>query len=531
MINNPILKGFHPDPCICKTNNTFYIATSTFEWVPGIRIYQSSDLEKWTFVTSPLTSKIVDLSHVPASGGIWAPDLSYNENEHKFYLVYTVVNQFEKASAMHQGFKDTHNYLITAPSINGPWSKPVYLNSSGFDPSLFVDDDNKKYLVNMNWDYRYNHNNFGGILIQEFSSQENSLIGKPRFITKGSKIGFTEGPHIYKRNDFYYLILAEGGTSYRHAVSVARSKNLFGPYEYHPNNPLLTNYHEEIDYKWDNNNSDINFNELQKVGHASLCKISDDKWIMAFLCSRNIPTLSRCPLGRETAMTEIIWDSNAWPQLANSKEIILKINQNNKVKSWKIEFNENKIDSRFQFLRRDWTNKKTFEKQNCITIFGGESPASINRNVIATRLEEFKWEAETSIIFNPTSFMQMAGLVVCYDEANQYYLALSKDDEGHDIVAVHSFIRKNYSMTNEHQIPKHKEILLKATCNGRWIQFFYSINGINWVQVGDKYDFSLLADDCTQPMGFTGSFIGLTCNDLETKKAKARFKYLSVNYD
>ena len=163
----------------------------------------------------------LDLHGNPRSGGVWAPCLSYADG--LFYLVYTDVK------AWGHGFADTHNYLVTAQRIEGPWSDPMYLNSSGFDPSLFHDNDGRKWVVNMVWDHRPGRNPFGGVVLQELSLPERRLIGVPRAIFQGSELGCTEGPHLYKRRDHYYLMVAEGGTGYSHAVTLARSKLLQGP--------------------------------------------------------------------------------------------------------------------------------------------------------------------------------------------------------------------------------------------------------------------------------------------------------------
>src|SRR4051812_3174109 len=169
-IQNPILRGFNPDPSIVRVGDDFYIATSTFEWFPGVQIHHSRDLVNWRLLTHPLTRlSQLDLRGDAISGGIWAPDLSYADG--KFWLIYTDVKNWLGA------FKDTHNYLVTASDINGPWSDPIYLNSSGFDPSLFHDQDGRKWLVNELHDYRKNHNRFAGIVLQEYSVEEQKLVG------------------------------------------------------------------------------------------------------------------------------------------------------------------------------------------------------------------------------------------------------------------------------------------------------------------------------------------------------------------
>ena len=176
-IRNPILPGFNPDPSICRVGDDYFIATSTFEWYPGVQIHHSSDLVNWRLVRRPLDrAEQLDMRGNPDSGGIWAPCLSYADGQ--FWLVYTDVKRLEG------NFKDAHNYIVTAPSIEGPWSDRTYVNSSGFDPSLFHDDDGRKWFVNMVWDHRVpppkprRHPAFAGIALQEWDSWQRRLIGE-----------------------------------------------------------------------------------------------------------------------------------------------------------------------------------------------------------------------------------------------------------------------------------------------------------------------------------------------------------------
>lgn len=294
MIVNPILKGFHPDPSIVRVGDDYYIATSTFEWFPGVMIYHSRDLKHWRCAARPLDSvDMLDMRGICSSGGVWAPCLTHDGK--KFYLVYTNVTN-------RQIFYDTHNYLITAESINGPWSKPVYLDSVGFDPSMFHDDDGRKWLVSMISDPRKGKNKFGGIVIQEYDASKKCLVGEMKKIYKTSD-EIVEGPHIYKHNGFYYLLLAHGGTGNGHGVLMLRSKSLFGPYEQDPAGIMLTSKFEP-------------WHPLQKAGHADIVETQNGKWYMVHLVGRPIPSKGRCPLGRETAIERVEW-KDGWLRLSH----------------------------------------------------------------------------------------------------------------------------------------------------------------------------------------------------------------------
>ena len=253
IVHNPILRGFNPDPSIVRVGEDYYIATSTFEWFPGVQIHHSRDLINWNVVAQPLNRRSqLDMVGVPDSG-VWAPCLSWSNGT--FYLVYT--NSLTK-----DRLKDTHNYLVTCDTIDGEWSEPVYINSYGFDPSLFHDDDGRKWFVTMETDFREGHNRFSGILLEEYDENLKKCIGPVKKIFLGSDIGLTEGPHLYHIGEYYYLMVAEGGTFKGHAVTVARSKQIDGPYELDPQYPMLTSRNKPSAL-------------LQRAGHASIVQAQD----------------------------------------------------------------------------------------------------------------------------------------------------------------------------------------------------------------------------------------------------------------
>lgn len=202
LIQNPILPGFNADPSIIRVEDTYYIANSTFEWFPGVRLHESKDLEHWSLLPSPLsTTTLLDMRGNSASGGIWAPDLSYADG--KFWLVYTDVKVVNGA------FKDMTNYLTTATDIKGPWTDPIKLNGLGFDASLFHDKDGRKYLVQQTWDHREYKHPFDGITLTEFDMTTMKLQPKKaKTIYNGTNVKLVEGPHLYQINDYYYLFAA-----------------------------------------------------------------------------------------------------------------------------------------------------------------------------------------------------------------------------------------------------------------------------------------------------------------------------------
>ena len=207
-IHNPILRGFHPDPSIVRVGEDYYLATSTFEYFPGVEIHYSRDLAHWRLLTRPLDRlSLLNLTGVGASQGVWAPDLSWRDGT--FYLVYTVVTSF------YCNMYDTHNYAITAKSILGPWSEPVRLNDYGFDPSLFHDEDGRKYIVSMVTDHRVPKKYAGRLVLQEVDAATLAPVSEVREIYAANPV-YLEGPHIYRQDGLYYLFAADTGTGELH---------------------------------------------------------------------------------------------------------------------------------------------------------------------------------------------------------------------------------------------------------------------------------------------------------------------------
>ena len=255
-IVNPVLPGFHPDPSIIRVGADYYMAVSTFEWFPGVCIYHSTDLQNWELAARPLDRvSQLDMKGNDASGGVFAPCLSYDNGV--FYLVYTNVRTHWYE------FMDCHNYLVTASDIRGEWSEPVYLHSMGFDPSLFHDEDGRKWVVSIVRHYRKMRVQM--IALQEYDPVLKKMTGPLTEIFGGSGLTAPEGPHLYRKDGFYYIMTAEGGTEYGHAVTMGRSERIGGPYELSPYNPVLTS------------RNDLTL-PLQKAGHADLVEAPDGEW-------------------------------------------------------------------------------------------------------------------------------------------------------------------------------------------------------------------------------------------------------------
>ena len=527
IIRNPILTGFNPDPSICRVGEDYYIAVSTFEWFPGVGIYHSQDLKNWRLASRPL-NRLSQLNMIgnPDSGGIWAPQLSYNDG--KFWLIYTDVKVTEGQ------WKDSHNYLVTCDTIDGEWSDPVFLNSSGFDPSLFHDEDGKKYLVNMLWDHRVGHHNFYGIVLQEYNANEEKLVGKTEIIFKGTDVKLTEAPHLYKWNGYYYLLTAEGGTKYDHQATIARSKNLKGPYEVHPENPLISSFSDPR-------------NPLQKAGHASIVKTHTDEWFLLHLTGRPLPRENQplldprgyCPLGRETAIQRLEW-KNDWPYVVGGNSPSLEIEGPN-IKEIKFEkdyeekddFNTGTLNLHFQTLRIPLDEEILSLKDNPghLRLYGKESLTSkFTQSFVARRWQHFNFVAETKVAFNPETFQQSAGLTNYYNTQNWTSLQISWHEEKGRILELMTCDNFTFSQPfkgKEISIPDHVDyVYLRVNVKTATYEYSYSFDGENWHLLPVTFPSYKLSDDYIQGGGFfTGAFVGMRCQDTSGQNKYADFDY------
>jgi xylan 1,4-beta-xylosidase len=516
-IKNPILPGFHPDPSILRVGDDYYIATSTFEWFPGVQIHHSRDLVNWRLLAYGLkTKELLDLTGVPNSGGIWAPCLSYDQGT--FYLIFTIVRS--KTGI----YKDTHNYLVTASDIQGPWSSPVFLNSSGFDPSLFHDTDGRKWLMNMLWDHRKGHNAFAGIALQEYDPKSQCLVGKVVNIFKGTPLGVTEGPHLYKREGYYYLLTAEGGTAWEHAVTMARSQNLEGPYTVDPANPMLTS-------------ATMPVLQLQKAGHASLVETQDGEWYLAHLCSRPLTPMKRCILGRETALQKCYWNSEGWLRLdgggnyPRNESVAPGVQESILPKKQIVDqFDKQALDPHFNSLRvpidESWCTLS--QRPGFLRLYGRESLSSLNnQSLIARRIESFHIIAETCLEFHPDNFQQMAGLILFYDTNNYAYLRLTHHEDFLVCLGIETCDQGETEPLVHNEVPMSaNRVYLQANMNEERLNFSYSQDGKVWNAIGPTYDASKLSDDyIASGEAFTGAFVGLCVQDLSGCKVVADFDY------
>lgn len=286
--NNPILSGFYPDPSICAVGDDFYLVNSTFSYFPGIPIMHSRDLAHWEQIGNVMDrASQLPLHGCGHSEGLFAPAIRYHDSI--FYVICTNIS-------------GGGNFIVTARDPAGPWSEPYYLpEAAGIDPSLFFDEDGTCYYIGTHPNpkgCRYDGDWF--IWIQELDLETMHLVGKPKDVWNGAMrhVIWPEGPHLYKKDGYYYILHAEGGTGPHHAVTVCRSRSIWGPYENNACNPIVTHRHMGKDYP------------VQYVGHGDLVKTLADEWYMVLLAVR--PLEGYTTMGRETFLARVVWE-DGWP--------------------------------------------------------------------------------------------------------------------------------------------------------------------------------------------------------------------------
>ncbi|MEV6965119.1 glycoside hydrolase family 43 protein [Hamadaea sp. NPDC051192] len=504
-VRNPILPGFHPDPSILRVGDDYYLATSTFEWMPGVRLHHSRDLMNWRPLGGVLdTDRLLRLDGVPDSGGVWAPCLSHADDT--FYLVFTNV------AAYAGGFWDVPNYLVTAPSISGPWSEPVPLHARGFDPSLFHDGE-RSWLLTNDLDWRPGRHWSAGIIAQELDRTTGKLIGEPVTIYRGSGAPYTEGPHLYRHDGWYLLVTAEGGTGYEHQVTVARSRHVLGPYD---SGTRMLSAVDDPDWP------------LQKAGHGSLVDTPDGRWYLAFLTARPLTPRGACVLGRETALAPVQWQ-DGWPVIADGLPPLEFADPGT---PHPLPADQRVLGPQWSTLRRpataDWI---TTVDGDGVRLHGGRSPFSrFGPSLAARRVTALRTRFAATVAFDPRTPQHLAGLTAYYNTRNWYYAAVTWDEHAGRCLTLLTCDRGVLNRAEPVPLPGSDPVPVAVAFDGDRVRFSYGPTG---TPLGPDLDATVLSDEHaleTDPhgvpavWGFTGAFVGLWAHDLTGDGRPAEFR-------
>lgn len=542
MLKNPILPGFNPDPCICKAADDYYMAVSTFEWMPGIPVYHSKDLKNWELYTHVLTDdETVDLKKLPSAKGIWAPCLTYCEKEELFYVVYGVMN------SMNARYFDVDNYVITAKDIKGPWSEPVYLHSSGFDASMLHDDDGRKWVVSLDWETRAGYEKPGAICLVEYSPEKKEIIGYPKRIWHGgTDRGCIEAPHLYKRNGYYYIMCAEGGTGYGHSVTMGRSKNVWGPYEKDPQNPIVTSIPGDFNERHDPDHLKPKYfnpdSVLQKSGHGSYIENELGEVYLVHLTSRPFVPELRCTLGRETAMQKMKWTEDGWLRMADGSNLAKEYFEPSKLPEVPVkqipdfdDFDDETLGIQYyapRIMPQRFVDLKS--RPGYLRMRGQESRTSLNKvSILARKLTSVHATVTTKMEFKPEVHQHSAGLIMYYDNMN--YINLRKyysETLGQSALSIIHLENGEKTEFLNTRIPVDDvPIYLRLHIDGRKSYFEWSYDGKDYLAIGKVFDTTKFSDEYCKYGEFTGTFVGITCADRVKHQHYADFDFFEYVAD
>lgn len=498
-VTNPILPGFYPDPSICRVEEDYYLVTSTFAYFPGVPIFHSRDLVNWKQIGNILDrEEQLELLGVEHSGGIFAPTLRFHKGI--FYMITTNIG--------HGG-----NFIVTAKNPAGPWSNPHFIKGAeGIDPSLFFDDDGKCYYTGTKG--RREGSKFFGdneVWVQELDIKKLSLVGESYVLWHGALRGveWPEGPHLYKREGKYYLLIAEAGTSYAHAVTIASGSNLKELMKGYVCNPIFTHRHLGHEYP------------IVNVGHGDFVETQNGEWYMVVLASRPYGGYYR-NLGRETFLVPLIWE-NGWPVINPGVGLLedtvivpdLKPAPVEKIPE-KEDFDSDKLPFHFLYLRNPkCTNYSLKERKGYLRI--KLSPEKIIDKVspsyVGVRQTGMNYVLETKMEFNPQSKQEEAGLVLLQNNHFHYRFVSTIQDGIKVLKLIKCFKGEEETLAQvqyEDSSRGEKGLLLRIKADQQELKFAYSFDGKSYSIVKTGVDARILSTDMAG--GFVGTTMGLYCS-------------------
>jgi alpha-N-arabinofuranosidase len=468
---NPVIPGFYSDPSVCRAGDDYYLITSTFEYFPGVPIFHSKDLINWKQIGHCIHRK----DQIPAGLNIFAATLRYHEGI--FYMITTNVST-------------RGNFFVTATNPAGPWSDPIWIDVAGIDPDLFFDDDGRTYIISSTFE------------LAEIDLKTGKLISEKRKVWNGTGGRYPEGPHIYKKDGFFYLMAAEGGTEEAHAVTIARSNNIRGPYIDNPANPLVT--HTSVAGMG---------KSIQGTGHADMVRTPDDSWWMVLHGYRSV---SGYPphhiLGRETCLVPVSWPKGSWPIVNGNGSVPEEMTHATlpqvrvEAMSTRTDFNEPTLGLEWNYIQPpnenifDLTSSKGSLTLHASALKIGDKG---NPSFVGRRLTKAKFSATTKINFDPRNENDEAGIILLNNGSHFDLMISSKNGKRYLTVKL-QFGQTIYKSEKIDLAPGGVELRIEGT--GPTFIFSYSQNG-NEFKVIDKADARFLSTETVG--GFTGGYVGL----------------------
>ncbi|WP_281616024.1 glycoside hydrolase family 43 protein [Flammeovirga sp. SubArs3] len=513
---NPIIQGGYPDPSITTDGEYYYIVNSSFEYFPGLPIHRSKDLVNWEFAGYGLhridqCNGKMNLVDVQQNGGIHAPTIRYHEG--KFYIITTNVYLPNKEGAP----AEMINFIITADNITGPWSEPHIIEGApGIDPDIFFDEDGTVWFTGTHSPENPNYEGEGEIWTQQLDIVNWKLKGERHYLYRGACGGvWVEGPHLYKHDGRYYLMVAEGGTSYNHAMMIAVSDHITGPYVSNERNPILTTRNLSYD------------NWVNSTGHADIIQLKDGRWYMVALGIRGDEERAS-NMGRETFLIPVQWEKETfwwkepkyeWPVVAPAtgrvmKEEALPFADQPQMRNDAYEDNFDQAILGYEWNFRRVPREKTYSldaRKGYLRIYAHPQKIALREraSLMGIRQKETKFEYSAKMNFKPKKQGVEAGLSIFQKDDNYINFTIVKKD-GVSMIQL--------AVAEKKQAPKvikttaldsyEGDVILKIDARGNEYQYLYSLDqGVTYLLLGTTPTNILLSYGWNS--GYTGAYVGI----------------------
>lgn len=506
---NPLLPGFYPDPSICRVGEDYYMVTSSFVYYPGLPIFHSKDMVHWEQIGHGIhRPDQLDYKNCETSLGLWAPSIRYHEGT--FYIINTFVSEGREARR--------DNYIITATNPAGPWSDPVFVEGAdGIDSSLFFDDDGSLWYAGNFISEEKLYEGHHGIYLNELDPVTFQFKG-PRYIIWDGKKSYSrwiEAPHIYKKDGWYYLMVAEGGTFINHSVQMARCRTINGDYEVCPRNPIISHRHMPV------------LNPISVTGHADITDTQNGEWWMVLLAVRPYEG-GHYNLGRETFMVPMVWAEDGWPMIDNETGLVNEeerlpnlprcvyppMPENDNFESSTLQMQWNTIhpplDMFYSLTQRPGYLRLKLRPEVMEEIC---TPSFVGRR---QRHKEFL--AKTAMEFTPSTPLEEAGIALVQDDRFHYLMTVS-EKEGKPVLqlwktekGVRTLVKETVLDTCEES--KTSRIYLSVQGHTEGYTFYYGYDEQEMIPFVSNMDGSLLSSVVNE--GFTGAYIGMYASSNHT---------------
>lgn len=518
---NPIIPGFAPDPSIVRVGDDFWLINSTFEYFPGIPIYHSTDLVSWELVNYALTRPSqANLASLKSSDGIHASTIRFHAGT--YYIITT--NNVDGNMV---------NFVVTADDPRGEWSEPhVLADAPGIDPSLFFDDDGRTWYVGNHIPADPEFPGQAEIWLQEVDLHAMRLVGDRHYLWRGCCGGvWAEGPHIYKREGYYYLMISEGGTSFDHAMAIAISKHITGPYQSNPRNPVLTHRHLSYDYP------------ISGVGHADLVELKDGRWYGVALGWRLVNG-EHGILGRETFLVPVSWETEpytwkdeklSWPVFSPATgkvelQYAAPFGETTAPRAWSFtdEFDSAALDPEWNFRRAPASSFLNVD-QHAGSLQLELQPGVIRErgqySFVGIRQRHFRFEASTQMALSASGVNDEAGMALVMNDRSAFVYTLTAGgvlqlqhhrDGAVDVLAATPFDGSN--------------VRLQIVGDYLDLSFRYAVGESQWKTLAVDVDGSVLSPESIGGFNYTGTYLGLYgSSNGSANGGHARFSYFKYS--